>query len=57
MPSAEQEQWFTCQNFDVTPDILVIGKGLGGGVFPIAAVIADEKLDIAGQYSFRPFYP
>ena len=48
-------QWFTCQNFDVTPDILVIGKGLGGGVFPIAAVIADEKLDVAGDIALGHF--
>ncbi|MBW7991777.1 MAG: aspartate aminotransferase family protein [Planctomycetes bacterium] len=37
---------FTCQNFDVVPDILVIGKGLGGGIFPLAALIAREDLDI-----------
>ena len=40
---------FTFENFDVTPDIVVIGKGLGGGVFPMAAVIADEKLDVAAH--------
>lgn len=40
---------FTCENFGVTPDILVIGKGLGGGVFPLAAIIAREELDIAGD--------
>jgi 4-aminobutyrate aminotransferase len=37
---------FTCQNFDVVPDILVIGKGLGGGIFPLAALIAHNDLDI-----------
>ncbi len=37
---------FTCQNFDVVPDMLVIGKGLGGGIFPLAALIAREDLDI-----------
>lgn len=36
---------------DVEPDILVIGKGLGGGVFPVAAVLAREELNIAGQVS------
>ncbi|MDO9229829.1 MAG: aspartate aminotransferase family protein [Syntrophales bacterium] len=40
---------FTCENFDVVPDMLVIGKGLGGGVFPIAALIAREGLDVAGN--------
>ncbi|MHC1728138.1 MAG: aspartate aminotransferase family protein [Syntrophobacteraceae bacterium] len=40
---------FTCENFDVVPDMLVIGKGLGGGVFPLAALIAREGLDVAGH--------
>ena len=40
---------FTCENFDVVPDMLVIGKGLGGGVFPVAALIAREDLDVAGD--------
>ena len=40
---------FTCENFGVTPDILCIGKGLGGGVFPLAAMIASERLDVAGH--------
>jgi len=35
----------------VTPDILCIGKGLGGGIFPMAAMIAREDLDIAGDKS------
>ena len=37
---------FTCENFNIVPDILVIGKGLGGGIFPLAALIAREDLDI-----------
>jgi 4-aminobutyrate aminotransferase len=40
---------FTCENFGVTPDILLIGKALGGGIFPLAALIAREDLDIAGD--------
>ena len=40
---------FTCENFDVVPDMLVIGKGLGGGVLPLAALIAREGLDVAGN--------
>lgn len=40
---------FTCENFEVVPDILVIGKGLGGGVFPLAAIIAKEELNLAGN--------
>ena len=48
-------KWFTCQNFDVAPDILCIGKGLGGGVFPIAGIIADEKLDVAANRALGHF--
>jgi len=33
---------FTCEHYGVVPDMLVIGKGLGGGVFPLAALIARE---------------
>ncbi len=41
--------FFACEQFGVVPDILVIGKGLGGGVFPLAAVIAREGLDVAAD--------
>jgi 4-aminobutyrate aminotransferase len=40
---------FTFENFGIIPDIVVIGKGLGGGVFPLAAIIAAESLDVAGE--------
>lgn len=40
---------FTFEHFGITPDIVVIGKGLGGGILPLAAMIADEKLDIAAE--------
>jgi 4-aminobutyrate aminotransferase len=38
---------FTCEHYDVVPDMLVIGKGLGGGVFPLAALLAREHLNQA----------
>lgn len=34
---------------DITPDILILGKALGGGVFPISAVIANK--DILGVFN------
>ncbi len=40
---------FTFENFGVVPDIVVIGKGLGGGILPLAAVIAREDLDVASE--------
>lgn len=38
---------FAFEHYDIVPDMVVIGKGLGGGVFPIAALIAREGLDVA----------
>ncbi|HEV7925963.1 MAG TPA: aspartate aminotransferase family protein [Verrucomicrobiae bacterium] len=38
---------FACQHYDVTPDILVLGKGLGGGIFPLAAVLCRGALNVA----------
>ena len=38
---------FTCEHYDVVPDMLAIGKGLGGGIFPLAALIVREDLDVA----------
>ena len=40
---------FTCEHFDVVPDMVVIGKGLGGGILPLAAIIAREDLDVASD--------
>jgi 4-aminobutyrate aminotransferase len=37
---------FACEHFDVVPDILVLGKGLGGGVLPMAAIVARPALDV-----------
>ncbi|MFQ6022783.1 MAG: aspartate aminotransferase family protein [Acidiferrobacterales bacterium] len=38
---------FTAEHYGIVPDMLVIGKGLGGGIFPLAAVIGGEDLDVA----------
>jgi 4-aminobutyrate aminotransferase len=43
---------FACEHDGVTPDILVLGKALGGGILPIAAVIARPDLDVGGNYAF-----
>ncbi|HNR30984.1 MAG TPA: aspartate aminotransferase family protein, partial [Candidatus Hydrogenedentes bacterium] len=38
---------FAFEHYDIVPDMVVLGKGLGGGVFPLAALIAREGLDVA----------
>ena len=35
----------------MTPDIIVLGKALGGGALPIAAVLARADLDVAGDFA------
>lgn len=43
---------FSCEHDAVVPDILVLGKGLGGGILPIAAVIARPELDVGRDWAF-----
>ena len=38
---------FAFEHYDVVPDMLVLGKGLGGGIFPLAALVAREPLNVA----------
>ncbi|MBN2613672.1 MAG: ornithine--oxo-acid transaminase [Bacteroidales bacterium] len=33
-----------CDHEDVRPDILILGKALSGGVYPISAVLADDEI-------------
>lgn len=40
---------FAYEHFGAEPDILVLGKGLGGGIAPIAAVVARAGLDTAPE--------
>lgn len=35
---------FACEAAEVTPDIITLGKGLTGGVLPLAATIASKKI-------------
>ena len=43
---------FACEHDGVVPDIMVLGKSLGGGILPIAAVVARPKLDVGADYAF-----
>jgi 4-aminobutyrate aminotransferase len=40
---------FACEHDGVVPDMLVLGKALGGGILPIAALLARDDLDRAGD--------
>jgi 4-aminobutyrate aminotransferase len=42
---------FAFEHDDVVPDIVTLGKALGGGILPIAAVIARRDLDVAGDFA------
>ncbi len=35
---------FACEHYDVVPDVLVLGKSLGGGLIPAGAVVAASTL-------------
>jgi 4-aminobutyrate aminotransferase len=42
---------FACDYDRVVPDILVMGKALGGGILPIASVLCKPGFDVADQYA------
>ncbi|KGX94017.1 4-aminobutyrate aminotransferase [Pontibacillus halophilus JSM 076056 = DSM 19796] len=44
-------KWFAFQHYDVVPDMVIIGKGLGGGVFPMAGLLAADNLNVATDTS------
>lgn len=46
---------FAYQHFGIVPDILVLGKGLGAGIIPMAAIVCSEALNIAGDVSIGHF--
>jgi ornithine--oxo-acid transaminase len=33
---------FACDHEDVRPDVLILGKALGGGILPVSAIVADR---------------
>jgi 4-aminobutyrate aminotransferase len=40
---------FACEQTGCAPDMLVLGKGLGGGIFPLAALLARGALNVAAD--------
>ncbi|MDN3451618.1 ornithine--oxo-acid transaminase [Planococcus sp. APC 3906] len=41
---ARTGKMFACEWEDVEPDMYILGKALGGGVFPISCVVADHEI-------------
>lgn len=37
-------KWFASQNWDVSPDIVTVGKGISGGFVPLAAVFCTDEI-------------
>ncbi len=46
---ARTGKMFACDWEEVTPDMLILGKALGGGVFPISCVVANS--DVLGVFN------
>lgn len=44
--------FFAGEHEGISPDIVVLGKALGGGVLPFAAVIARADLDVGKDWAF-----
>ncbi len=42
---------FAFEHDEVVPDIVVMGKALGGGILPIAAAVARRDLDVCGDFA------
>jgi 4-aminobutyrate aminotransferase len=42
---------FAFEHYGIEPDILCLGKGLGGGVFPQAAIITRDEYNVFGSIS------
>lgn len=40
---------YAFEHYGIVPDMVVLGKGLGGGLFPMAALIARPELDVAAD--------
>ena len=37
-------KWWACEHEDIAPDIIVMGKGLGGGFLPISATVGRKEV-------------
>jgi len=44
-------RFFAFDHDEIVPDIVTLGKALGGGILPLAACIAREDLDVCGEFA------
>ncbi|SEV89283.1 4-aminobutyrate aminotransferase apoenzyme [Aliiroseovarius sediminilitoris] len=42
---------FAFEHDEIIPDIVTMGKALGGGILPIAACVARQELDVCGDFA------
>ncbi|MDP3916026.1 MAG: aspartate aminotransferase family protein [Bacteroidota bacterium] len=42
---------FAFENYEIEPDILCLGKGLGGGIIPFAAMVTRDRFNVADDIS------
>lgn len=47
-------KWFACEHY-VTPDVLVLGKSLGGGILPLAGIVTREEYNVLQHRSIGHF--
>lgn len=48
-------KFFAFEHYGIVPDMVTIGKGLGGALFPMAAVLVHKKYDQATSHSVGHF--
>jgi 4-aminobutyrate aminotransferase len=46
---------FAFELYDIEPDIICLGKGLGGGIMPMAAIVARDRYNVAQSVSLGHF--
>ena len=44
---ARTGKMLACDHVNVRPDILILGKAVSGGIFPVSAVLADDEIMLA----------
>ncbi len=46
---------FAFEHYGIEPDIVCLGKGLGGGIMPMAAIVARDQYNVAQSVSLGHF--